>query len=70
MISHADTRISAVLTDVDGTLVTKDKVLTARALGLQAEGLEGGDQAVATERDAEPGDTGRREVAAGDLIGE
>ena len=27
-----DTRISAVLTDVDGTLLTKDKVLTERAL--------------------------------------
>jgi transaldolase len=30
--SQADTPISAVLTDVDGTLVTKDKLLTARAL--------------------------------------
>ena len=28
----SDTPISAVLTDVDGTLVTKDKVLTPRAL--------------------------------------
>src|SRR2546429_9471808 len=30
---HAAQTISAVLTDVDGTLVTKDKVLTERALG-------------------------------------
>jgi transaldolase len=30
--SQPDTPISAVLTDVDGTLVTKDKVLTERAL--------------------------------------
>ena len=30
--SQPDTPISAVLTDVDGTIVTKDKVLTERAL--------------------------------------
>ena len=31
--TRAEATICAVLTDVDGTLVTKDKVLTERALG-------------------------------------
>ena len=41
--TEPDATISAVLTDVDGTLVTKDKVLTERALqavkGLRERGV-------------------------------